>query len=66
MYKGNAPAKAFAEKIKNIKIIEFDSIKALLEAVTTGEVDVMLGNAAMFYLLNKTGNPFLPSNTMVG
>lgn len=59
MYKGNAPAKAFAEKIENIKIIEFDSLNALIEAVTTGKVDVMLGNAAMFYLLNKMGNPFL-------
>ncbi|WP_022940316.1 diguanylate cyclase [Psychromonas hadalis] len=59
IYKGNIVARTFAQTIKNAQIIKFDSTQALIEGVTTGKADFMLGNAAMFYLLNKSGNPFL-------
>ncbi len=49
----------FAKSIPNVKIIYFESTKKLIEGVATEKADVMLGNAAMFHLLNKTGNPFL-------
>jgi diguanylate cyclase (GGDEF)-like protein/PAS domain S-box-containing protein len=59
IYKGNSVSKAFANTIKDVEIIEFDSIHALIEGVTVGKADAMLGNGSMLYLLNKTGNPFL-------
>jgi len=59
VYESNILAEEIANKIPNIKIVKFDSTKKLIEGVTTGKVDAMLGNAAMFYLLNKMSNPFL-------
>lgn len=59
IYKANGLAREIAEKIKDIELIEFESTQELIEGVTTGKADFMLGNAAMFYLLNKSGNPFL-------
>jgi signal transduction histidine kinase len=45
--------------IKGIKLLKLNSTKEVINAVTTGQADAMLGNAAMFYILNKQGNPFL-------
>lgn len=59
IYKENDLARATAKKIKNVQLIEFENTRSLIEGVTTGQVDFMLGNAAMFYLLNRSGNPFL-------
>jgi len=59
VYHANIVARKTAESIEGVKIIEFESTNALIEGVTTGKVDFMLGNAAMFYQLNRTGNPFL-------
>ncbi len=57
--KNNSMSIKLAKTIPDIKVVYFDNTKELIQGVTTGQADAMLGNAAMFYLLNKTGNPFL-------
>ncbi len=59
IYPANIAARKTAEEIEGVILVEFESTKAVIEGVTTGKVDFMLGNAAMFYQLNKSGNPFL-------
>jgi ABC-type amino acid transport substrate-binding protein len=59
VYKSNSLDYEVAKSIPKVELIEFDSTKELIEGITTGKADAMLGNAAMFYLLNKMGNPFL-------
>jgi len=59
IYKANKLARSTAEKIKNVQIVEFENTQSLIEGITTGKADFMLGNGAMYYLLNKAGNPFL-------
>ena len=59
VYKSNSLDYDVAKSIPQVELIEFDSTKELIEGITTGKADAMLGNAAMFYLLNKMGNPFL-------
>lgn len=59
IYKANQLARETANKIQDVQIIEFEDTHKLIEGITTGKADFMLGNAAMFYLLNESGNPFL-------
>jgi len=59
IYKANELARETANKIQDVQIIEFEDTKKLIEGITTGKADFMLGNAAMFYILNESGNPFL-------
>ncbi len=47
------------KNIKGIKLLKLDNTKDVINAVTTGKADAMLGNAAMMYILTKQGNPFL-------
>ena len=61
----NTMSIAFAKKIAGIKIVYFNSTKELIEGVTTGKADAMLGNAAMFYLLDNMGNPFLKPSIFI-
>lgn len=49
----------FARAIEGVKILELEDSNQSIKSVSTGEADAMLGNAAMFYILNKMGNPFL-------
>jgi ABC-type amino acid transport substrate-binding protein len=48
-----------AINIPAVKITKWDSAVDAIEAVSTEKSDIMLGNAAMFHLLNKLGNPYL-------
>ncbi len=59
VHKSNILSHSIAKTIPEVEIVEFENTNKLIEGVTTGIADVMLGNAAMFYLLNKMGNPFL-------
>ena len=59
IYKSNAVANKIANSIKGIKLLKLDSVKDVINAVTTGKADAMLGNAAMVYILSKQGNPYL-------
>ncbi len=57
--KNNTMSITFAKSIPNVEIVYFKNTKELIESVTTGKADAMLGNAAMFYILSKMNNPFL-------
>ena len=57
--KNNPESIRIANNIKGIKLLKLDSTKEIINAVTTGKADAMLGNAAMIYILTKQGNPYL-------
>lgn len=57
--KNNLVSSSFARNIEGVKVLETNSAKEAISAVTNGEADVMLGNSAMFYILNKMGNNFI-------
>jgi len=59
VHSANALDKDIANKIKNIKIIEFDTVQEVINAISTRKADVMLGNAGLMYKLVKLGNPYL-------
>ena len=57
--KNNPESIRIANNIKGIKLLKLDNTKKIINAVTTGQADAMLGNAAMVYILTKQGNPYL-------
>jgi len=63
--KNNTMSITFAKSIPNVEIVYFKNTKELIESVTTGKADAMLGNAAMFYILSKMNNPFLKPSIFI-
>ena len=57
--KGNLHTLTATQKIKGISIVTFDTFTELIEAVTTGKADAMIGNVSTRYHLISLNNPFL-------
>ena len=48
-----------AKKLKNTKIVLFDTYVESIKAVSLGEVDAMISEAGVLYLANEIGMPYL-------
>ncbi|MBU3015885.1 transporter substrate-binding domain-containing protein [Poseidonibacter lekithochrous] len=48
-----------AKKLKNVKIVFFDTYVESIKAVSLGEVDALISEAAILYVANKIGMPYL-------
>lgn len=57
--KHNPESIRIVKEFNGIKLLKTNNTKETINAVTTGRADAMLGNAAMLYILNKSGNPYL-------
>ena len=57
--KGQKHALNLISKIKNAHIVTFEHYDELIEAVTIGKVDAMIGNLGTKYILEHFKNPFL-------
>ena len=51
-----------AKGFKNSKVLEYDTVKDVMNAVITGEADAMFGNGAVLYLANELGLTFLKNS----
>jgi len=51
-----------AKGFKKSKILQYDSVKDIMNAVITGEADAMFGNGAVLYLANELGLTFLKNS----
>ncbi|WP_051676901.1 transporter substrate-binding domain-containing diguanylate cyclase [Maridesulfovibrio frigidus] len=59
VHKGNMVDEKLARTIDGLRIIEFETIKEVIEAVVHNEADATFGNGATIYSANKLGLPYL-------
>ena len=57
--KSNLLELKMAKKLKNVKIILFNTYGESIRAVSLGSVDAMIGEVGVLYVANKTGMPYI-------
>lgn len=59
LHKGNISDKKIVNQIKNVKVIELDSVLEVLKEVMYGDADATFGNGATEYIITKKSLPYL-------
>ncbi len=59
IHRSNAVDKKVVQRFPRSKVLRFDSVAEVINAVITGNADVLFGNGAIFYLANELGMPYL-------